>query len=165
MHVNVYIYVCALLSPHSSARRSLASLSLHPSLFLKLLSLNPNLMHTPISIIFWIQPYSSSQLALQISPLQLFSKLLSHNNIQYAETAAATVSAAAALCHCSLSHLLGQRALIKLTSTVRPSVRPLPPPHYHRRQPPVHRWIKKSLSLLGTLSLARSTAPSLLLFN
>lgn len=130
--------MCAALRTPAQQCSPLArlSLSLHPSPFLKLLSLNPNLMHTPISIIFWIQPYSSSQLALQISPLQLFSKLLSHNNIQYAETAAAAVSAAA-LCHCSGS------ALIKLTSTVRPSVRP---PHHHRRQPPVHRWIKKSLS-------------------
>lgn len=130
-------------SPQRSSARSLARLSLHPSPFLKLLSLNPNLMHTPISIIFWIQAYSSSQLALQISPLQLFSKLLSHNNIQYAEAA---VAVAAAL-------PLPPRtpaALIKLTSTVHPAVR-------HRRQPPVHRRIKKSLSL----SRAPSQQPSL----
>jgi hypothetical protein len=133
-----------------AARRSLRTavlaarspLSLHPSPFLKLLSLNPNLMHTPISIIFWIQPYSSSQLALQISPLQLFSKLLSHNNIQYAETALR-------------SHSLRRRRRANKIDINRPSARPsVRPPHHHRRQPPVHRWIKKSLSLSRAPSLS-----------
>jgi hypothetical protein len=134
------------------AARSPLPLSLHPSPFLKLLSLNPNLMHTPISIIFWIQPYSSSQLALRISPLSNFSP--SYCRITTFSMQRRPPSPPPPHSATALSHLLGQRALIKLTSTVRPSVRPPLPPHNHRRQPPVHRWIKKSLSLSRAPSLA-----------